>query len=37
MHVKRVFIDTTDGFEYLTPSNDIKKQKTKKKHWQKTF
>ena len=31
MYVKRVFIDKTDGFEYLTPSNDIKNRKPRKK------
>ena len=31
-------IDMTDGFEYFTPSNDIKKtQKTREKNLQKTF
>ena len=30
-------IDMTSGFECFTPSNDIKKQKTKKKNLQKTF
>ena len=30
-------IDMTGGFECFTPSNNIKKQKTKKKNLQKTF
>ena len=30
-------IDMTDGFECFTSSNDIKKQKTRKKNLQKTF
>ena len=30
-------IDMTDDFECFAPSNDIKKQKTKKKNLKKTF